>query len=125
MTVLADESRIGNLQRALASVVFIVELLIALEPAKMRQQGVPAPELATRCHAPPIVIAGVSAHVHLRVDAAAAAEDPAGGNLEFSIVQVSLLHRAMHGAVPPLRHELAVAGSELEVGAAIVAALLQ
>ena len=125
MTVLTGESGIGDLQRPLAAMELIVEFLVALEPAEVRQQAAPTPQLAACRYPPLVVVARVSAHIDLGVDTAAAAQHPAGGDLERPAVEVALRDGAMNGAVTAFRHDPAVAGRELQVRTTVLAPDLQ
>ena len=125
VAVLADVSRIADHERAIAAVEFVVESLIAFEPAEVRQQRVPVPQITPGGRCPPIVVTSVAAHVHLRVDAAAPAEHPARRDLEFSIVEMPLRDCVVESAVTPFRNEPAVTGTELQIRAAVFLSQLE
>ena len=125
VAVLAEESGIRDRQRTGAAMKFAAVLLIALEPAEMRQHGCPAPQVAAGRRSPLVIVGSVAAHVDLRIDAAASSEDSPRRDLEDSIAGVRLGNGLVKCAMDPLGHQSRVAGAELEVGARVVSAGLQ
>ena len=94
---------VGDLQRAVGAVQVVEQPVVALEALEVGEHGRPVPGRALVVSAqdrvPLVVVGGAAAHVDLRVDRGAAAEDVALRDVVHPAVQVLLRHGVVVGHV--------------------------